>query len=115
MVIFYGYYWLNPVESTCLSHSLSGGRQIRKCILPALNKKEKRDKKYRVRLCKNGMLLILYGYCLGDKDDIMRYADRILARALTVDVAVRTDRDAQQEEALHQVCILIHITFNYTD
>ncbi|CAK1550746.1 unnamed protein product [Leptosia nina] len=42
-----------------------------------------------------------------DKDDIMRYADRILARALTVDVAVRTDRDPQQEEALHQVNMYI--------
>lgn len=42
-----------------------------------------------------------------DKDDIMRYADRILARALTVEVAVRTDRDAQQEEALHQVNMYI--------
>ncbi|VVD05215.1 unnamed protein product, partial [Leptidea sinapis] len=42
-----------------------------------------------------------------DKDDIARYADRILARALTVEVAVRTDRDAQQEEALHQVNLYI--------
>lgn len=39
----------------------------------------------------------------GDKDDITRYAERILARAMTVEVAVRTDRDPQQEEALHQV------------
>ncbi|KAI8420296.1 hypothetical protein MSG28_008825 [Choristoneura fumiferana] len=37
-----------------------------------------------------------------DKDDISRYAERILARAMTVEVAVRTDRDPQQEEALHQ-------------
>ncbi|XP_045777668.1 BAG family molecular chaperone regulator 2 isoform X1 [Maniola jurtina] len=42
-----------------------------------------------------------------DKDDITRYADRILARAMTVEVAVRTDRDPQQEEALHQVNLLI--------
>ncbi|XP_026320628.1 BAG family molecular chaperone regulator 2 [Hyposmocoma kahamanoa] len=42
-----------------------------------------------------------------DKDDITRYADRILARAMTVEVAVRTDRDAQQEEALHQVNMYI--------
>ncbi|CAH2984459.1 unnamed protein product [Chilo suppressalis] len=42
-----------------------------------------------------------------DKEDIVRYADRILARAMTVDVAVRTDRDAQQEEALHQVNMYI--------
>lgn len=40
----------------------------------------------------------------GDRDDISRYADRILARAMTVEVMVRTDRDPQQEEALHQVC-----------
>ncbi|XP_041984332.1 BAG family molecular chaperone regulator 2 [Aricia agestis] len=42
-----------------------------------------------------------------DRDDITRYADRILARAMTVDVAVRTDRDPQQEEALHQVNMYI--------
>lgn len=42
-------------------------------------------------------------FYLGDRDDITRYAERILARAMTVEVAVRTDRDAQQEEALHQV------------
>ncbi|KAG6456191.1 BAG family molecular chaperone regulator 2 [Manduca sexta] len=42
-----------------------------------------------------------------DKDDITRYADRILARAMTVEVAVRTDRDSQQEEALHQVNMYI--------
>ncbi|KAI8420303.1 hypothetical protein MSG28_008832 [Choristoneura fumiferana] len=37
-----------------------------------------------------------------DKDDISRYAERILARAMTVEVGLRTDRDPQQEEALHQ-------------
>lgn len=42
-----------------------------------------------------------------DKEDIFRYAERILARALTVEVAVRTDRDSQQEEALHQVNMYI--------
>ncbi|CAH2089329.1 unnamed protein product [Euphydryas editha] len=42
-----------------------------------------------------------------DKDDIKRYAERILARALTVEVTVRTDRDPQQEEALHQVNMFI--------
>ncbi|KAG7301314.1 hypothetical protein JYU34_014244 [Plutella xylostella] len=42
-----------------------------------------------------------------DKEDIMRYAERILARAMTVEVAVRTDRDAMQEEALHQVNLYI--------
>ncbi|XP_073953976.1 BAG family molecular chaperone regulator 2-like isoform X2 [Choristoneura fumiferana] len=42
-----------------------------------------------------------------DKDDISRYAERILARAMTVEVAVRTDRDPQQEEALHQVNMYI--------
>lgn len=47
-------------------------------------------------------------YVAGDKDDIVRYADRILARAMTVEVAVRTDRDPQQEEALHQVNIRIY-------
>ncbi|XP_063366747.1 BAG family molecular chaperone regulator 2 isoform X1 [Cydia amplana] len=42
-----------------------------------------------------------------DKDDISRYAERILARAQTVEVCVRTDRDPQQEEALHQVNMYI--------
>ncbi|XP_022128527.1 BAG family molecular chaperone regulator 2 [Pieris rapae] len=42
-----------------------------------------------------------------DKDDITRYADRIVARAMTIEVAVRTDRDPQQEEALHQVNMYI--------
>ncbi|XP_072942833.1 BAG family molecular chaperone regulator 2 [Epargyreus clarus] len=42
-----------------------------------------------------------------DKDDILRYSERILARAMTVTVAVRTDRDPQQEEALHQVNMYI--------
>lgn len=42
-----------------------------------------------------------------DRDDITRYADRILSRAHTVEVAVRTDRDAQQEESLHQVNMYI--------
>ncbi|KPJ21283.1 BAG family molecular chaperone regulator 2 [Papilio machaon] len=48
-----------------------------------------------------------------DKEDITRYADRILARAMTVEVAVRTDRDPQQEEALHQVTIDITMASNY--
>lgn len=47
--------------------------------------------------------------CSGDKDDILRYAERILGRAMTVEVAVRTDRDPQQEEALHQVNIQVEI------
>lgn len=55
----------------------------------------------------NGIPSSIYILSPGDKDDISRYADRILARAMTVEVAVRTDRDPQQEEALHQVC-----TFN---
>lgn len=51
----------------------------------------------------NGIPSSIYILSPGDKDDISRYADRILARAMTVEVAVRTDRDPQQEEALHQV------------
>nr|XP_037877569.1 BAG family molecular chaperone regulator 2-like isoform X2 [Bombyx mori] len=50
---------------------------------------------------KHSELLLDISEC--DKDDITRYADRILSRAMTVEVTVRTDRDHQQEEALYQV------------
>jgi len=42
-----------------------------------------------------------------DRDDITRYADRIISRCLTVEVKVLTQRDQMQEEALHQVNHLI--------
>ncbi|XP_045481123.1 BAG family molecular chaperone regulator 2 [Harmonia axyridis] len=42
-----------------------------------------------------------------DRDDINRYADRILSRCLTVEVKILTQRDNLQEEALHQVNHLI--------
>lgn len=38
-----------------------------------------------------------------DRDDVVRYADRITNRCLTVEVKVLTQRDHMQEEALHQV------------
>ncbi|KAL3288359.1 hypothetical protein HHI36_002807 [Cryptolaemus montrouzieri] len=43
-----------------------------------------------------------------DREDINRYADRILSRCLTVEVKVLTQRDHSQEEALHQVNHLIN-------
>ncbi|KAK9877522.1 hypothetical protein WA026_018630 [Henosepilachna vigintioctopunctata] len=43
-----------------------------------------------------------------DKDDIHRYADRIMSRCLTVEVKILTQRDSLQEEALHQVNHLIN-------
>uniref|UniRef100_A0A8R2RB96 BAG family molecular chaperone regulator 2 n=1 Tax=Bombyx mori TaxID=7091 RepID=A0A8R2RB96_BOMMO len=54
---------------------------------------------------KHSELLLDISEC--DKDDITRYADRILSRAMTVEVTVRTDRDHQQEEALYQVNMYI--------
>ncbi|XP_018575337.1 BAG family molecular chaperone regulator 2 isoform X1 [Anoplophora glabripennis] len=44
---------------------------------------------------------------LDDRDDIHRYADRIMSRCLTVEVKVLTQRDQMQEEALFQVNHLI--------
>lgn len=37
----------------------------------------------------------------------MRYADRISNRCLTVEIMVKTNRDEIQEDALHQVNLLI--------
>lgn len=42
-----------------------------------------------------------------DKEDVLRYADRLSTRCLTVDVLVKIHRDEIQEEALHQVNVLI--------
>ncbi|XP_053971217.1 BAG family molecular chaperone regulator 2 [Hylaeus anthracinus] len=42
-----------------------------------------------------------------DKDDVLRYAERLSMRCLTVDVLVKIQRDHVQEEALHQVNGLI--------
>lgn len=42
-----------------------------------------------------------------DKDDVLRYADRLSMRCLTVDVLVKIQRDNVQQEALHQVNGLI--------
>lgn len=40
---------------------------------------------------------------LADKDDVLRYAERLSMRCLTVDVLVKVQRDHIQQEALHQV------------
>lgn len=40
---------------------------------------------------------------IADKDDVLRYAERLSMRCLTVDVLVKIQRDQIQEEALHQV------------
>ncbi|EGI60844.1 PREDICTED: BAG family molecular chaperone regulator 2 [Acromyrmex echinatior] len=42
-----------------------------------------------------------------DRDDILRYADRLSMRCSTVDVLVTVQRDHVQQEALHQVNGLI--------
>ncbi|XP_026829332.1 BAG family molecular chaperone regulator 2 [Ooceraea biroi] len=42
-----------------------------------------------------------------DRDDILRYAERLSMRCSTVDVLVTVQRDHVQEEALHQVNGLI--------
>ncbi|XP_012284410.1 BAG family molecular chaperone regulator 2 [Orussus abietinus] len=42
-----------------------------------------------------------------DRDDILRYAERLSMRCLTVDVLVKIQRDQIQQEALHQVNDLI--------
>ncbi|XP_012255276.2 BAG family molecular chaperone regulator 2 [Athalia rosae] len=42
-----------------------------------------------------------------DKDDVLRYAERLSMRTLTIEVLVKTQRDQVQEEALHQVNGLI--------
>lgn len=42
-----------------------------------------------------------------DKDDVLRYAERLSIRCLTVDILVKTQRDNVQQEALHQVNGLI--------
>lgn len=43
-----------------------------------------------------------------DREDILRYADRITSRCLTIEVSVKTCRDRIQEEALFQVNKLIN-------
>uniref|UniRef100_A0A1B6M1T6 BAG domain-containing protein n=1 Tax=Graphocephala atropunctata TaxID=36148 RepID=A0A1B6M1T6_9HEMI len=44
---------------------------------------------------------------LNDREDILRYCERVTGRCLTVEVLVHTNRDRIQEEALHQVNSLI--------
>lgn len=41
--------------------------------------------------------------CTADRDDVLRYAERLSMRCLTVDVLVKVQRDHIQQEALHQV------------
>ncbi|XP_043266496.1 BAG family molecular chaperone regulator 2 [Venturia canescens] len=43
----------------------------------------------------------------GDRDDVLRYADRLSMRCLTVDVLVKITRDQIQTDALYQVNGLI--------
>lgn len=38
-----------------------------------------------------------------DKEDVLRYAERLSMRCMTVDVLVTIQRDTVQQEALHQV------------
>ncbi|CAH1116533.1 unnamed protein product [Phaedon cochleariae] len=50
---------------------------------------------------------LMYDLEDNDRDDVNRYADRIVSRCLTVEVKVLTQRDKMQEEALFQVNHLI--------
>ncbi|XP_015429957.1 PREDICTED: BAG family molecular chaperone regulator 2 isoform X1 [Dufourea novaeangliae] len=50
---------------------------------------------------------ILTGLEDTDRDDVLRYAERLSVRCLTVDVLVKIQRDHIQQEALHQVNSLI--------
>lgn len=47
------------------------------------------------------MIFIFY---TADRDDVLRYAERLSMRCSTVDVLVTVQRDHVQREALHQVC-----------
>ncbi|XP_026466622.1 BAG family molecular chaperone regulator 2 isoform X2 [Ctenocephalides felis] len=42
-----------------------------------------------------------------EKDEVIRYCDRVLSRCHTIELTIRTNRDIQQEEALHQVNAII--------
>ncbi|XP_045501717.1 BAG family molecular chaperone regulator 2 [Colias croceus] len=117
--------WTHSAESSCLplidETSALGTQAPKDRLIAVLDQVELRVERLRrdtVRIeeekdsllstldsIKHSELLTDISEC--DKDDITRYADRILARALTVEVAVRTDRDQQQEEALHQVNMYI--------
>ncbi|XP_076650103.1 BAG family molecular chaperone regulator 2 [Halictus rubicundus] len=50
---------------------------------------------------------ILGGLHETDREDVLRYAERLHVRCLTVDVLVKVQRDQIQQEALHQVNDLI--------
>lgn len=49
-------------------------------------------------------MLVISCY-IADRDDILRYADRLSMRCSTVDVLVTVQRDHVQQEALHQVFV----------
>lgn len=42
-----------------------------------------------------------------DRDDVLRYADRVTSRCLTVEVPLKIERDEVQEESLHVVNSMI--------
>lgn len=44
---------------------------------------------------------------------MLRYAERLSMRCLTVDVLVKIQRDQIQEEALHQVLIILLYIYIY--
>lgn len=49
-------------------------------------------------------LKLIISFCYAaDRDDILRYAERLSMRCSTVDVLVTVQRDHVQQEALHQV------------
>lgn len=46
---------------------------------------------------------MIIDFVLDDREDILRYADRLTSRLQSVDVHVHTQRDQMQEEALFQI------------
>ncbi|XP_026288447.1 BAG family molecular chaperone regulator 2 [Frankliniella occidentalis] len=43
----------------------------------------------------------------GEREDVLRYADRVTSRCLTVEVPMKIERDEAQEESLHVVNSMI--------
>lgn len=48
--------------------------------------------------------IMTFIFYIADRDDVLRYAERLSMRCSTVDVLVTVQRDHVQQEALHQVC-----------
>lgn len=59
--------------------------------------------------------IIIFFFHIADRDDVLRYAERLSMRCSTVDVLVTVQRDHVQQEALHQVSEVFgdHIVWKY--